>query len=430
MTSDVQFPQSTTQQATREGPTDISEGESWYEIKWILWNSKRLPILVQNKNGPCPLIALCNVLFLRGAVNIKSNLEIISSEGLLQLLLNQMLEGTPKTQTEGETLNYQQNIQDTIAILPKLHTGLDLNVKFNRVDAYEFTDTVGVFDLLNVNLYHGWIFDPANPVYHHAVGEKTYNQLVEMVISDKNSNDPDKLTTATSAEEFLTESASQLTFHGLIELHKVVLEEEFCVFFRNNHFNTLLRRGGKLYLLVTDYGFLNESRFVWEALDTVDGDTQFFDSSFNLVSTSDNQVSVLEGAHSTSKTETPKEATAESSAPHQSHQIASQADSDKYNFELAEKLVREAQLKEDEALAWKMMSEESSSPPPPPPPSPPSHVVTPPRGAEPSNIPAPGDSTWDERLRQQDQEQSRIRHQREGRTQIEDDIEDTRCGLL
>ena len=390
MTSDLQYTESPLQQATRDGPVDISEGESWYEIKWIMWNSKRVPILVQNKNGPCPLIALCNVLFLRGVIHLKSNLEIISSEGLLQSLLNQMLEGTPPTQTE--TLNYQQNIQDTITILPKLQTGLDLNVRFNRVDAYEFTDTVGVFDLLKVNLYHGWIVDPANPIYSHAVGDKTYNQLVETIISDENSEDPDKSTTATSASEFLTESANQLTFHGLIELHRVVQEDELCVFFRNNHFSTIIRRADKLYILVTDYGFLQERRFVWEALDSVDGDTQFFDDNFNLVSTSENQVSVLKDAHSKPLTDTAP------SAPPESEQASSQTASDRYNAELAEKLIREAQLKEDEALAWKIMSEDN----PPPPQQQPTHAdsTTATRGAELVDVPQ-ADLTWEERVQEQ-----------------------------
>ena len=408
-----------------EGPVDISEGESWYQIKWIHWKSKRVPILVQNQNGPCPLIALCNVLFLRGIVNLKSTLEIISSEALLQLLLNQMLERTPKTLSEGETLNYQQNIQDTITILPKLQTGLDLNVKFNRVNGYEFTDTVGIFDLLQVNLYHGWIVDPENPGYCNAVGELTYNQLVEMVISHKQSEDPDKATTATAAGEFLSDSANQLTFHGLIELHRVVHEEEFCVFFRNNHFSTIFRSGGKLYLLVTDYGFLNESRFVWEALDSVDGDSQFFDGSFNLVITSDSQASVLKVTHSSPQAE--QTISVDTDPPvvssEQTYEKTQDA-SDRYNADLAKKLMKEAQMKEDEALAWNLMSQDA--PPPPTAPNP-IHSQAPQTMDTPAGASGTGDYNWTEMMRRQEQEQSHIRNQR--RRDDEDD-EESKCSLL
>lgn len=43
-------------------PTDI------YPVKWIEFNHELLPILLQNANGPCPLLALANVLFLRKKV--------------------------------------------------------------------------------------------------------------------------------------------------------------------------------------------------------------------------------------------------------------------------------------------------------------------------------------------------------------------------
>ena len=410
---------------TNEGPVDISEGESWYQIKWIHWKSKRVPILVQNHNGPCPLIALCNVLFLRGVVNLKANLEIISSEAVLQLLLNQMLEHTPKALSEGETLNYQQNIQDTITILPKLQTGLDLNVKFNRANGYEFTDTIGIFDLLQVNLYHGWIVDPDNPGYCNAVGELTYNQLVEMIISDKSSPDLERATTATVAGEFLSDSANQLTFHGLIELHRVVQEDELCVFFRNNHFSTILGNKGKMYLLVTDCGFLNESRFVWEALDSVDGDSQFFDASFNLVSTSDTQVSVLKVSRSSPQGEQPI------CVETASEQI--QDTSDKHNADLARKLVKEAQMKEDEVLAWKLMSQDTSPSPTAPYPIQSQTAPCPIQSqtAQPADTPAgaSGNSgyAWEEAMRRQEQEQSHLHNQR-GRA--EDDENESKCTLL
>jgi hypothetical protein len=41
-----------------------------YVIKWIEFNQERLPILLQNINGPCPLLALANILLLRKQVKI------------------------------------------------------------------------------------------------------------------------------------------------------------------------------------------------------------------------------------------------------------------------------------------------------------------------------------------------------------------------
>ena len=85
------------------------------------------------------------------------------------------------------------------------------------------------------------------------------------------------------AEQFLDESASQLTYHGICELNAGMKEGELAVFFRNNHFSTMVKEGGVLYLLVTDQGFLHQGDVVWESLDSVQGDTVFVDQQFNTV---------------------------------------------------------------------------------------------------------------------------------------------------
>ena len=60
-------------------------------------------------------------------------------------------------------------------------------------------------------------------------------------------------------EEFLAESASQLTYIGLVELHQAVKERQMAVLFRNNHFSTIYRHEGDLYILVTDAGFADQA---------------------------------------------------------------------------------------------------------------------------------------------------------------------------
>lgn len=39
-------------------------GQSVYHIKWIQWKDENTPIITQNENGPCPLLAILNVLLL------------------------------------------------------------------------------------------------------------------------------------------------------------------------------------------------------------------------------------------------------------------------------------------------------------------------------------------------------------------------------
>lgn len=47
-----------------------------------------------------------------------------------------------------------------MTVLPKLSTGLDVNVRFTGVSDFEYTPECIVFDLLNIPLYHGWLVDP------------------------------------------------------------------------------------------------------------------------------------------------------------------------------------------------------------------------------------------------------------------------------
>lgn len=72
-------------------------------------------------------------------------------------------------------------------------------------------------------------------------------------------------------ETFLAETASQLTYIGLLALYETVRERQLGIFFRNDHFSTIISHQGKLYLLVTDVGYQKESSVVWELLDEIDG---------------------------------------------------------------------------------------------------------------------------------------------------------------
>ncbi len=76
------------------------------------------------------------------------------------------------------------------------------------------------------------------------------------------------------SQEFLESNPSQLTVYGLSSLIENMGDQQLAVFFRNNHFNVLLKSGGGLYILVTDQGYLYEPEIAWEHLNNVDGDTE------------------------------------------------------------------------------------------------------------------------------------------------------------
>ena len=66
---------------------------------------------------------------------------------------------------------------------------LDNNYYLFSVSGFEFTSESGLFDLLDVALYHGWVVDPQDEVTYKVVSCYSYNQLAEMVVSKSNSRD-------------------------------------------------------------------------------------------------------------------------------------------------------------------------------------------------------------------------------------------------
>ncbi|KAH9408146.1 Ubiquitin carboxyl-terminal hydrolase MINDY-2 [Tyrophagus putrescentiae] len=294
-------PVSTTTTTTTSLPlVDLNQE---YHLKWIRWKGAlKLPVVTQNANGPCPLLAIINVLLLRKNIEFPPMIEIITAAQLMEYLCDFLLNNVPTNLPENVKLDFEQNLQDAVTILPRLSTGLDVNVKFSGVAEFEYTRECIIFDLLRIPLYHGWLVDPAETEVMRVVGSLSYNQLVDRIITYKGGkeaaasssssvspavadggDDPMVSSEMFLAEEFLHASASQLTHYGLAQLIARVKEDELCVLFRNNHFITLYKYKGKLYQLATDQGFLTESNVVWESLNNIEGDTYFVDGEFHPV---------------------------------------------------------------------------------------------------------------------------------------------------
>lgn len=129
----------------------------YFELKKIQFFGRNLPIVTQNINGPCPLIAIgnfvlksifllqkANIMILRGNVQISTDYSRISTSHLIQHIADALLELNNqvqvlyffsylifKVQKSGEhSFDYEKNINDAISLLPKMQYGLDVNVKF------------------------------------------------------------------------------------------------------------------------------------------------------------------------------------------------------------------------------------------------------------------------------------------------------------
>mmetsp|Transcript_3480 Transcript_3480/g.4841 ORF Transcript_3480/g.4841 Transcript_3480/m.4841 type:complete len:491 (-) Transcript_3480:245-1717(-) len=335
-----------------------------YRLKSIRYNGSPRKILLQNENGPCPLLAAANALLLRGVIALPQNCvqnNVASINDVVNILADRALKQA------GE--NGAHHVAEVLSIFPNLQYGMDVNPKFTAgPQGVEYTQNVTAFDLMGVDLVHGWLLDSQDLETTSAVGNKSYNELVEIVIKgkeaateaekislkirerenevealknddksgvnaavEKNSaclsdatesvisacgdvlstvidqKDQNKedsvikkietdisemksklasLSTLTSsasiAERFLRTTSHQLTYYGLTELNSHLSEQSLCVFFRNNHFATLTKQKGILYLLVTDLGYANVEDVLWEKLDNITGDTEYANENFLL----------------------------------------------------------------------------------------------------------------------------------------------------
>lgn len=70
--------------------------QSVYHIKWVSFKGPKVPIVTQNENGPCPLLAVMNVLLLQGRVKFPAMMEMVTSGQLMEYLADCVLESAPE----------------------------------------------------------------------------------------------------------------------------------------------------------------------------------------------------------------------------------------------------------------------------------------------------------------------------------------------
>jgi hypothetical protein len=258
-----------------------------YKIKRVEYNGKNVNILLQNENGPCPLIAIANILALRGDIFITGENDRISVDQMCKMLTT-FIKSKP-----GQTEELQKTVESVSKSMPELQYGLDVDCGFTRCDSFTKTEKSKIFDLLDIKMLHGWLVDPADAQLTALIGESTYEELTLRIVAssevpseDSNKGDEAKrfsVEEAVLVQNFLDTTAHQLTDYGLQQLHSTLREGELAVFFRNNHFSTLTKHGGVLFNLVTDIGYERERNVVWDLLSEVMGNSQLFNSTFQTM---------------------------------------------------------------------------------------------------------------------------------------------------
>jgi len=258
-----------------------------YQVVWEE-NTKSHRVL-QDTWGPCPLISIFNALLLRGSIRLSRQLVLISFQDMIDHIKSyfeiQLRQRNFRDADSQKTANDIKNFEDARKHFPSLEKGLDVNVKFSEPDAFEFTTELVIFDVYGIRLVHAWTVDPQETCLAF-IRDQSYNELTSFILSESHEEGDDVERAIYEqrrrlAHDFLQDTSSQMTAHGLFRLHEVINEGEISVLFRNNHFATITKHNGEIYALSTDLGLVNDNRSrFWESLSTLDGDSVFLDSSF------------------------------------------------------------------------------------------------------------------------------------------------------
>ncbi|KAL8731073.1 MAG: hypothetical protein Q9181_004445 [Wetmoreana brouardii] len=303
-----------------------------YQIRLVNWfdasspvNPRTSPIMVQNANGPCPLLALVNALVLSTPVGVTTALvetlrvrEQVSLGLLLDAVIDELMSGR-----RGDAAQALPDVSELYAFLVNLHTGMNVNPRFvepisapthlmdhpiggvsseptesRKAGGFEDTPQMRLYSTFAVSLIHGWLPRKNHPVcvaldrsaktYEDAQGLLFAEEELENKLQSQGlTNDEQRLLEdIASVKYFLTSSPTQLTDYGLDTITETLLPGDMAILFRNDHFSTLYKepRSRRIFTLVTDLGYAGHDEVVWESLVDISGEgSEFFSGDFRPV---------------------------------------------------------------------------------------------------------------------------------------------------
>jgi hypothetical protein len=108
-------------------------------------NPQRVSFCVQSFDGPCPLLAMANVLLLRNKLRIKPGADRLTTQHVLTLVGDEIVSRLEK---HGGVEN---DLESCLNELRKLQSGLQINVSFaGLATAFEPSTGLRLFELLDV----------------------------------------------------------------------------------------------------------------------------------------------------------------------------------------------------------------------------------------------------------------------------------------
>jgi len=318
-----------------------------YSIKHINWkdqstsNMRRSPILMQNANGPCPLLALVNALVLSTPPDLDTALvetlrtrEQVSLGLLLDAVFDELMSGR-----RGDSAQELPDVSELYSFLLALHTGMNVNPRFitpvhaprgsldghspdlnqthpmiraqSKAGAFEETKEMRLYSTFSIPLIHGWVPQQDSSAYEafersaQSFEDAQNIQFVEFELEDKlraeGLSDQEQLTLQDiqTIKSFLTNWPTQLTDYGLQTISRTLKPGQIAILFRNDHFSTVYKEPtfGGLMTLVTDAGYGSHDEIVWESLVDVNGAaSELFSGDFRVVSHSNDGSSLNQGS--------------------------------------------------------------------------------------------------------------------------------------
>ncbi|KAF2666137.1 hypothetical protein BT63DRAFT_50625 [Microthyrium microscopicum] len=306
----------------RSAQRNLPEHYSIKQIRWYDARSNKLrtsPILVQNANGPCPLLALVNALVLSTPAHESSGLaETLKTRE--QVSLGLLIESVFDELTSGRRGDSGQEIPDVMELydfLRALHTGMNVNPRFTFVPdrasreihplmrpttaagAFEETKEMKLYQTFNIPLVHGWLPPRDSPTYMAFTRSANYFEEAQNIQFHEEELDHKLNSTGLTPQEqelfedlttiksFLQNWPTQLTDYGLKTLHENIQPGSFSILFRNDHFTMIYKepRANQLMTLVTDAGYASHDEIIWENLVDINGkDSELFSGDFRPVS--------------------------------------------------------------------------------------------------------------------------------------------------
>lgn len=287
-----------------------------YSIRHVNWTDatgklRQSPALVQNQNGPCPLLALVNSLVMSAGQD--EQLPIIKAlQTREQISLGLLIEALFDELTT--CLGPDDELPDIEALsrfLTMLHTGMNVNPRLtlvwiclplstslsctltlkqeseDAVGSFLQTSDIRLYGTFGIPLVHGWVASPSTETHAALMRVAQYHEDIQLLQFRKEELEDRVIRGGmlTPEEEQLTrdiymiqrfvevENATQLSTFGLKQLEEKITPGSVSILFRNDHFSTLYKHpeSHKLFTLVTDAGYASHAEIVWESLVDVNG---------------------------------------------------------------------------------------------------------------------------------------------------------------